>query len=46
MELEDLEKTKLLTDFRKVVEEMASLLIDASDIDITLDDIRAVLRDM
>ncbi len=46
MELEDLEKTKLLTDFRKVVEEMASLLIDASDIDITFDDIRAVLRDM
>ena len=44
--LPETEKTKLLTDFRKVVEEMASLLIDASDIDITLDDIRAVLRDM
>ena len=46
MESEDLEKTKLLTDFRKVVEEMACVLIDVSDIDITLDDIRAVLRDM
>lgn len=44
--LPETEKTKLLTDFRKVVEEMASLLIDASDIDITFDDIRAVLRDM
>lgn len=44
--LPETEKTKLLTDFRKVVEEMASLLINASDIDITFDDIRAVLRDM